>query len=398
MNVKVLDIINTAASAKELLFNRVGAVNRQAGFENWIACGPGPELDLFREAGIPVEVIDSPRGISPRHVSPISCLAALWRLARLIRKHRFDIVHTHGPVQGVLGRLAAWLARTPVVIHTEHGAVYHENQHPAARRLYMSVERLMSAISDHLLFMTRSEQRYAIKHGITARSQVHFIGNGISLRNFSPRPRPAKQSDDPKVVIVSVARLDPIKNIPMLLRAVDRLRRSKPSIECRILGDGICQGELARWVEENGLGSHVRFLGYCNDVPDVLADADIAVLTSIKEGVPRGLMEPMALGLPVVATNVKGNRDVVVDGECGFLVPLHDDAALAERLSVLIENPGLRARMGVAGLRRVRDVFDEEVVIGKITALYETLFPRQFRPAARFPGCHGLEPESDRSV
>lgn len=372
--IKVLDFINTAASAKQLLLYRVGAVNQQAGFENWIACGPGPDVESLRKAGIPVAVIDSPRGISLKYLSPKATIVSFVRLIRFIRKHRFCMVHTHGPVQGAIGRIAAWLARVPVIVHTEHGSIYHENQHPVARRFYMWIEGLLALITDHLLFVAAAEHRYAIDHGLTGRASARVIGDGINLADFT-RERNQKRRPDgnPNTVIIAVARLDPVKNVPMLLRAVDRLRRTHPDFECRILGDGICRADLVRFVQERDLGSHVRFLGHQDDVADQLAASDIAVLTSVKEGLPRGLMEPMAIGLPVVATDVKGNCEVVVDGECGFLVPLDDDDALARKLALLIDDPVLRARVGEKGKRRARQYYDEAEVIRRSLRMYREL-------------------------
>ncbi len=114
----------------------------------------------------------------------------------------------------------------------------------------------------------------------------------------------------------------------------------------------------------------MRFLGYHDDVPGVLAQAGIAVLTSIKEGLPRGLMEPMAMGLPVVATDVKGNRQVVVEGKCGFLVPLDDHVTLAQRLTLLIDDLDLRRRMGQDAYQRARENFDERNVIHNLLNIY----------------------------
>mgnify|MGYP005845701429 CR=1 FL=1 len=370
--IKILDIINTASSARQLLLNRVAAVNRCPEFDNWVVCGPGAEVETLREAGIPCEVIDSPPGISLGHVSPVAVVTALARLYRFIRRERFDVVHTHGPVQGVLGRVAARVAGVPVIIHTEHGAVYHDNQNPLARALYINVERVMRRITHHLLFLTESEMEHAVRCGIATRSQARWIGNGIRLSDFSRTEAPPKRRDDGKVIIVSVARLDPVKNLLMLLRVMSRLRRTHPHAECWLLGDGVCREELERFAEEHRL-SNVKFLGYRTNVAEIIARADIAVLTSIKEGVPRGLMEPMAMGVPVVATDVKGNRDVVADGECGFLAPLDDDAAFGERLAMLIGRPDLRTALGESASRRIHERYDEQKVIERILLLYREI-------------------------
>ncbi len=374
--VKILDVINTAASAKEILLYRVEEANRCDHFENWIVCGPGPHVEMLRAHGIPVEVIDSPRGISLRHVSPVSTMRAFLKLVRFIRREGFSIVHTHGTVQGVIGRMAAWLARVPVIVHVEHGQIFHEHQPPLERRLYEATDRFMARFTGHLLFENPYEQRYAIQHRLTGKAQIHFVGSGINLHDFDGRRSHADDRfSNGKCIIANVARMDPIKNQIMLLRAVDLLRRTHGAFELWILGDGICRPELEQFVSQRALQGVVRFFGYRDDVPHLLSQADMGVLTSIKEGIPRGVMEPMAMRLPVVATDVKGNRDVILDGKTGFLVPLDDHAALAQKLALLMENKDLRLRMGEASRRRIEEHFDERDMIQRIMKVYLDLYP-----------------------
>jgi glycosyltransferase involved in cell wall biosynthesis len=392
---KVLDIINTAASAREILLNRVSAINQDPGFENWVVCGPGRHTEILEKAGIQVHVIDSPRGVSLRYVSPGLVVSAWLGLLRFIRREKFSIVHTHASVQGVIGRLAAWIAGVPVIIHTEHGSIFFDDQTVAANKMYMRIERFMARFTNHLLYQNPFELEYALRHNLTAAAQVHFVGNGIDLTRFDRRKLERKraashfhEAEDPadaddaggraarsRIVIVSVTRLDPIKNVAMLLRAAHTLRGLRTHWKLWIVGDGMSRADLEQFVASRDMGSYVRFLGYRDDVPDVLAQAHIAVLTSLKEGLPRGLMEPMAMGLPVVATDVKGNREVVVDGEVGFLVPLDEHVALAQRLAQLIDDEDLRLRMGQTGYRRAREKFDERKVIGRLLQIYRGACP-----------------------
>ena len=224
------------------------------------------------------------------------------------------------------------------------------------------------------------------------------MGNGIDLSHFDRRKTDEAKNDEPRgsqtarrqTIIVSVTRLDPIKNVGMLLRAADELRGYRSDWEIRIVGNGLCRSELERFVASRGLAPSVRFLGYRDDVPDVLAQADIAVLTSVKEGLPRGLMEPMAMGLPVVATDVKGNRQVVVEGLCGFLVPLDDHVALAQRLMLLIDDLDLRRRMGRKAYQRARESFDERNVIRSLLNIYREACVSSACPHAETVSTAGL--------
>ena len=136
------------------------------------------------------------------------------------------------------------------------------------------------------------------------------------------------------------------------------------------MGEGPYRARYEAEVRRQGLADTVQFLGYRYDIPELTAAADVAVLTSVKEGIPRALMEAMAVGVPVVATDVKGSREVVVNGETGFLVPLEDDQALAERLTLLLESPALRRDMGARGVEHARRHFDEEHVVERLVGIY----------------------------
>jgi glycosyltransferase involved in cell wall biosynthesis len=138
------------------------------------------------------------------------------------------------------------------------------------------------------------------------------------------------------------------------------------------VGEGPCGAEYERDVQRLGLGEQVEFLGYRYDVPELTAAADLVVLSSVKEGIPRSLMQAMAVGVPVVATDVKGTREVVVAGETGFLVPLDDAARFAERVAMLLDSAELRREMGARGVAHARLHFDEDRVVERLAGLYRT--------------------------
>ena len=357
---RILDIVNTDHAALNFLAFRVGWINAHTEFENDVVCSPGPHL---AKLGLPAErvsVMDIPRGMSATGIAGL-----LRRLVALLRARRYTIVHTHNSITGAVGRLAARIARVPLVIHTTHGFHFHENMGALRRMPYVAAERWLARCCDLLLCQNRQEMGEIRRLGLQPRHGVCHVGNGIDLSRFAPRPA---LPENARPVLFCVGRLEPVKNHAMLFRALERLRRYDPQLW--LVGEGPYRARYEAELRERGLSGNVEFLGYRYDIPALTAAADVAVLTSIKEGIPRALMEAMAVGVPVVATDVKGSREVVADGETGFLVPLEDADGFAERVSRLLDSPALRRDMGARGIVRVREHFDEEQVVKRLVRVY----------------------------
>jgi glycosyltransferase involved in cell wall biosynthesis len=358
---RVLDVVNTDHAALNFLIHRVGLMNEKTEFHNDIVCGQGPHLALVRSGGAHVTSLEIPRGLSPAGL--VRLLAALLRH---LRTHRYSIVHTHNSITGAVGRLAARLARVPVTIHTVHGFHFHERMSGAQRLPWVATERWLSRWCDVLLSQNREDLERARRIGCRPRLGALYIGNGIDLERFRQR---RVEPRNPRPVVLSVGRLEPVKNHRMLFAALKRLSPSQRPIVW-LVGDGPCRAGYERELAADGLAECVRFLGYRYDIPEQTAAADVAVLTSVKEGMPRALMEAMATGVPVIATDVQGSREVVVEGQTGFLVPLGDSVALAERLARLLDSPSLRAEMGARGAEHARRHFDEARVVGRLVRIY----------------------------
>jgi glycosyltransferase involved in cell wall biosynthesis len=366
--LRILDIVNTDHAALHFLLFRANWINANSEFRNDIVCSPGPHLSRVRLEGGTVTAMDIPRGLSPHGMAGL-----LGRLVRHMRANRYTIVHTHNSVTGAVGRLAARIARVPLVIHTTHGFHFHENMGALRRWTYVAAERGLARLCDLLLFQNREEFEDMRRLGLRPRQGGYFVGNGIDLAMFQRR---AALPHNPRPVILCVARLEPVKNQGMLFEALERVRR-RFDAEVWLVGDGPCRAAYEAELRQRGLTGAVRFLGYRYDVPELTAAADVCVLTSLKEGIPRSLVQAMAVGVPVVATDVKGTREAVVDGEGGFLVPLGDAAALAERLGRLLASPALREEMGAHGSRHVREHFDEAQITRRLVTIYRRTLREQ---------------------
>lgn len=305
--------------------------------------------DDIEACGWPVTAMDQPEGLRP---------GLALRLARRFRHWHADVIHTHDDRAHLYGTFAGRLARVPCLIHTRHG------RSPNLSRRQKLLVNAASRLLDHFVCVSEDIARLAVQHGVRA-DRVRSICNGIDVQRF------AYHGPQPEGPAVLVARLSPEKDIETLLRAVELVVRQAPAFRLEIAGDGPCMAPLRQTSSALGLDDHVRFLGQVRDVPALLARAKLFVLSSLTEGISLTLLEAMASGLPIVATRVGGNPEVVADAETGLLVPPQNPPALADALLRFHRDRDACLRLGAAGRRRVEANFD----IRRMVAEYERLYP-----------------------
>jgi sugar transferase (PEP-CTERM/EpsH1 system associated) len=337
---------------EKLLVELARHANRGRFHLHFVSLGArGPLAAEIERAGWPVTALEAPPGLRPGLVA---------RLASLFRRGRFEIVHTHDPKALIYGGPAARLVRVPLVVHTWHGRNLRAS--PREGLLF----RLASRLAHRIVAVSRDAADHLLRQGISP-GKLRTIPNGIDLERFAPTgPMP----DGP---VVTVARLSPEKDLATLLQAAALVRRQRPEFRLKIAGDGPCRAELQTLAEKLGLQGQVSFLGQVKDVPALLGRAGLFVLSSITEGISLALLEAMACGLPVVATRVGGNAEVVADGETGRLVPPAQAKELAAAIAELLSDPAAARRMGEAGRRRALEQFD----LRRMVAAYETLYTEE---------------------
>jgi glycosyltransferase involved in cell wall biosynthesis len=310
----------------------------------------GVLVDDIEACGWPVTALDEPEGLHP---------GLVLRLARQLRRWQADVLHSHDDRAHLYGTFAGLLARVPRLVHTRHGR--SPDVSPRQKILLTAAARLI----DHFVCVSEDCARLAVQQGIPA-ERIRTIRNGIDVRRF---PYVGPQPNGPAVV---VARLSPEKDIETLLHAAALVVRADPTFQLEIAGDGPSMISLGKMMVELGLEGYVRFLGQVRDVPALLARAGLFVLSSLSEGISLTLLEAMASGLPLVATRVGGNPEVVSDGENGFLVPPQNPRALADALLRLRRDRDACLRLGEAGRRRVETQFD----VRRMVSEYERLYPK----------------------
>ena len=316
-----------------------------------------------------------------RRIRPFSDLCALLALAWHLWVERPDIVHTHTSKAGILGRLAARLLRVPHVVHTPHGHVFHGHFGRPTARVFLAIERAFSALTDKLVAISDGERRDYEALGVTAAAGVLTIHSGVDVELFSaagPDPSAKRRALglDPLSAIVGFAGwLLPIKGPMHLLNAMARVWERHPDTVLVMVGKGEMEAELRERAAALGAEGRVLFLGWREDVNELMPLFDAFVLPSLNEGMGRVLVEAMAAGVPVVASRTGGIPDLVRHGETGFLVAPRDEAALAGGICALLDNPARARRMGAHGKRQCSE-FSLTSMVAKLDALYEDLLGR----------------------
>jgi glycosyltransferase involved in cell wall biosynthesis len=347
----------------------------ERGYEVDLACRPGGRLEeVVREEGLGFRPI--PHFVA--EVSPHRDLLALAELVGLLRRERYGVVHTHNSKGGVLGRLAARIARVPVVIHTVHGFAFHGAEKPLRRWCFLQAERVAARWCDAVIYISRPLARWAARERLYPACRGSLIYSGIEPERFDARPdagavRAGLGVPPGAPLIGQVSKLWEGKGHATLLAALPAILARFPDTRLAFVGEGPLQGTLEAEAARRGLADRVIFTGFREDVAAVTGALDVALLASAFEGMGRVVLEAMACGVPVVASRVGGIPDLVVDGRTGYLVPVDDAAAVAGAVTGLLAEPERRRRLGEEGRRRLTGRFTAERMVEQIADLYRGL-------------------------
>lgn len=339
----------------------------------------GNMLELMGERGLsgPIEPIIIPS--LGREISPKSDLQTLREVLRLMRREKPQIVHTHTAKAGFVGRLAARLARVPVVVHTFHGNVFKGYFSPRKTKLFISIEKNLARSTDAIIVLSEQQRDEILGLGIGRAEQYRVIPLGLDLSPFlqSEKLRGELRQElkiDSAPLIGIVARLVPIKAIHLLLEAAVQVLKTHPQAVFLIVGDGELRTALEQQARDLNIQNNVRFLGFRSDLARLYADFDVSVLCSLNEGLPVAVIESLASARPVVATNVGGVGDLITHQKTGWLCPSQDVNALAEGIRFVLQNPTQAAQWGKAGRERVYPSLDIARLCGDLEKLYLELW------------------------
>jgi glycosyltransferase involved in cell wall biosynthesis len=284
------------------------------------------------------------------------------------------VVHTHSSKAGILGRWAARFARVPVIFHTAHGFGFNDFQRPLVRSFYLWLERMTTKVTTRLVVVSYANAAKGEQHRVFRRGDWVLCRDAISVQEFMrPGPRRTKLAQwgipEDKVIIGMVACFKPQKAPVDFVEVAAEVLKRAGNVHFVMAGDGELRPEIEARIRERGVASQITLLGWQEDMPEVYRNLDIVVLTSLWEGLPCVFSEAMAGELPIVATNVDGAREAIVHGENGFLHEPHDIKGLADSVTQLIADPGLRKQMGRLGKARVME-FDISRSVAALESAY----------------------------
>ena len=343
-----------------------------------LARGEGSMAYVAEERGIEIARIDA----LSREISPLQDLIAIFRLARLMRTFRPQILHTHTAKAGAVGRLAALVAgnaRPPIVVHTFHGHVLRGYFGPLKGTAFRLLERWLGRMTTRLIAVSPQVRDDLVSLGVAPAERFAVVRLGIDLDERTEanegreevRRRLGLTADT--FVVGWVGRMTGVKRMDDVLESFRALReRGVDAVLC-LIGDGPDRVHVEELAQSLGVARHCLFLGYQHDVAPYYRAMDAFLLPSANEGTPVVVMEALAAGVPVVATRVGGVADVVDEGADGLLAEPGDTGALAEALAVLAADPQLRARMGTTGRERVLPRYAVTRLIDDVDALYREL-------------------------
>lgn len=374
--MKIAHLTTVDMSLRYLLLPQLEAA-RELG-ESLGISAPGDLVADLEERGIR----HVPLAASTRGMNLFADLAAVGQLWRVLRRERPDILHTHNPKPGVYGRIVGRLAGVPIVANTVHGLYATPESHWLKRAVVYALEWIASRFSDVELIQSPEDLDLLSRRRIMPRRKLRFLGNGVDLERFQPKPATRDEVREelglgPEQIAVGlVARLVVEKGVPELIRAAALLDDRYVVL---IVGprdpekaDALADDVLAK-AEADG----VRFLGMRKDVDRIYQGLDVFVLPSHREGFPRAAMEAAASGLPVIATDIRGCRQVVEDSVNGYLFPVGDVTALTEAITSVGDDVGLRSRMSAASVQRAKDHFDERKVVEIVMGSYAEVARRK---------------------
>ncbi len=347
----------------ELLLGRVDASR----FQSLVICPePGPFVDRMSKQGVRTLVV---------HLAPLVNPLALIRLALVLKRERVTILQTHGARSNAYGQVAGRLAGVPVIVSTVHNSLMEYEIGPLRRRMYVGVLRRTIRLADRVICVSEALRRHVIRDVGVPEARTVTVHNGIDPAGFAQAGNGAEvraefsMAESP--LLVHIGRFTEQKGHRYLLEALPALRSEWPGLRCLMVGEGPLRDELVGMARRLDLGDCALFIGVRDDIPRVLAAADLVVLPSLSEGFPFVLLEALAMARPVIASRIAGVDELIDHGRTGWLVPPGQPSALAAAIRQALKDPARTREISQQGADWVRSRFTLGHMVAKTQAVYE---------------------------
>jgi len=343
------------------------------GYEVWAVAASSDIESKKNLEDMGIKCLEIPFSRSPFDFSNVK---AYKTLKQLFRTEYFDLIHFHTPIAAFIGRMAAKNTDQGSIIYTAHGFHFYKGAPLKNWIIYYLLEKMASKLTDAIITINKEDYEFAKKHFQSKRTSVYYVhGVGIDLTKFDLSAQNVrteyrkKFSFDPEdFIIISIGELNKNKNHIQLIRAMKIIE--DPKIKCIIAGDGILKKELEEEIVKNKMENKIFLLGYRKDIIQLLFMSDLLVSCSIREGLPKNVMEAMACGLPVIAANNRGHRDLIHNEENGMLIKIGDSIGLKQSIEKLKNSKELRLKMGEENLKIIKN-FSLKIAISEIEKIYQ---------------------------
>ncbi len=339
-------------------------------FELHVSCPNNKEfINPLKSYGATIHVIDY-----VREINPIQDTKTAIQLYKLIKDLKVDILSLHSSKAGALGRMVGYIAGVQTIVYTPNAFAYFNNK-SVKGKFFFFIEKLLSHVTDYVIAVSGSEFKRALDDGVVPAKKLRLVENGIDIDRFNIEvDRQAKRESlsipEKSPIIGMVGRLGYQKAPEVFVQSAIHLLDTGKNYYFYIAGDGPQMEELSEMVKEAGYEQQILLLGNRSDVPELLHITDVFVLPSRYEGLPFTLLEAMAVGLPIIATDAVGNRDVIHDNETGLLIPIDDDQAIYNAVERLINDQSLANRLGETASKYVREHHSVEAMVKEVEKVY----------------------------
>jgi len=379
---KILELCAVDMTVKYLLLPLIDKLEKE-GYEVEIACSRGEKAKTLEKKGYVFKFVNI-----DRKVSLFSNIKSIIEIYRIIKKGKYDIVHVHTPAASVMGRVAAKLAGVPLIIYTAHGFYFHEGMFRHKYNIILKIEKYLAKyFTDFIFTQSEEDRKTALENNFIDKNKILTIGNGVDVQGkFNPiniekdkinelyKEFDLKENDK---IIAFVGRLIKEKGVLDLLEAFNNINFNDETKVKLLMVGGIAQSErdkdAIKKFEKYGDNSNIIFTGHRNDINSILYITDVFCLPSYREGMPRSIIEAMAMECAVIVTDIRGSREEVIDGKSGFLVPVNSINILSNKIKELIEDDKLLQKMKIAGRRRAEKLYNENEVVKKQLEIFNKL-------------------------
>lgn len=314
-----------------------------------------------------------------RSIHNLSNFRAFLQMKSLFRKESFDLVHVHTPIASFVARLAA--PKKVPIVYTAHGFHFNENGSKLGNRIFYLAEKLAGKKTQHLIVMNQEDYQKA--QGLLDKERIHFIhGIGVDTDYYNPENISHSERlnikenlgiEEQKLVITHLAEFNENKRQIDIVQAAEQLKEAHQDFIILLVGDGVLFDDVKQDINRRGLSDFFLCLGFRQDIRNILSITDVGLLVSLREGLPKSLMEMMAMEIPIVVTNIRGNRELVHDGKIGFQIPIKSPIELKNKLLYLLNQPELRIRMGNNGRQEVLAKYDLKLILEETKSVYESI-------------------------